>query len=77
MEERNLGPDDAKDRGNGKSVAAKARPTDRWGVGGERSLLGDWGNFPGKNQSLPPRRQRASLGKRAPASSLFALIQSP
>jgi hypothetical protein len=77
MEEKNLALDDAKDRGNGKSVAAKARPTDEWGIGGERSLPGDWGNFPGKNQSLPPRRPRAPLGKEAPASSLLALIQSP
>ena len=48
MGERDLLLDDAKDSGNGKSVAAKARPTDRWGIGGERSPLGDWGISPEK-----------------------------
>ena len=67
MGERNLDLDDAKDRRNGKSVAAKARPTDGWGIGGERSLPGDWGNFPEKNQSLPPKRPRAPLGKGGPS----------
>jgi hypothetical protein len=75
MRERNFYVDDAKDRGNGKSVAVKARPAEGWGVGGERSLLGYWENFPGKNQSLAPKQQWVSLGKPSPSSSLFALIQ--